>query len=106
MNFYVNTAGTITPHLPARAVSETPKALISASVLMGPQTVKILDHLRKIGDISGVEAAAMYRARSLTKRVAELRGLGFGIESVFSKDHTGQRYVRYFLREDRKEVVA
>jgi hypothetical protein len=83
---------------------EAPKP-VSASSRFCPQTVKILGHLRAVGDISGVEAAAMYRCRSLTKRIAELRADGFGIESVYSKDHTGQRYVRYFLRDDKAHVV-
>lgn len=81
-------------------------APVSASSRFCPQTVTILSHLRRIGNISGVEAQAIYRCRSLTKRIAELRADGFGIASVHSKDNTGQRYVRYFLRDDKKHVVA
>ena len=63
-----------------------------------PQTATVLDHLKKAGSITGVEAAAMYRVRSLTKRIHELRTAGLEIKSVFKTDPINkQRYVRYVL---------
>ena len=41
-------------------------------VSLAPQTAAILNHLRLVGEISGVEAIAMYKARSLTKRISEI----------------------------------
>jgi len=42
-----------------------------------------------------------YSISSLTKRINELRTMGYDIESV-RKQHpvTGQRYTRYFLLEE------
>lgn len=65
---------------------------------MAPQTKTVLDHLHAAGTISGVEAAAMYRVRSLTKRIHELRTMGYDIKSVHKTDPVNrQRYVRYVL---------
>ena len=65
---------------------------------MAPQTKTVLDHLNAAGSISGVEAAAMYRVRSLTKRIHELRSMGYTITSNWKVDPINkQRYVRYVL---------
>ena len=61
------------------------------------QTQKILDHLTKVGSISWVEANDLYRVRSLTRRIADLREAGHDIASEWRKDHLGQRYTRYSL---------
>lgn len=65
--------------------------------LLRPQTHRIAQHLRDVGNISGVEASAMFKTRSLTRRIADLRDCGIEIKSEFKKDSTGQRYVRYVL---------
>lgn len=62
-----------------------------------PMRYKILDLLRTGQDISGVEAAAMYRCRDLPKRISELRAEGHDIRSEQKQDATGQRYNRYVL---------
>ena len=56
----------------------------------------IREHLEQKGSISGIEAAALYRCRSLTKRISELRQTGFAVIAQWHSDRTGQRYVRYF----------
>ena len=58
----------------------------------------ILKHLRNTKGITVREALIEYSISSLTKRVHELRGLGYDIVST-RKSHpvTGQRYVRYTL---------
>lgn len=61
------------------------------------QTDKILDHLRKVGSISFVEANDLYRCRSLTRRIKDLREAGHEIVSEWRKDITGQKYTRYSL---------
>lgn len=66
---------------------------------MAPQTQAILDHLKDLGTISGIEAYNIYKSRSLTKRISELRKMGYDIWSEWRTDHTGQRYVRYWLRK-------
>lgn len=64
---------------------------------MTPQCQTVLEHLRKRGSISGVEAASVYRIRALPRRIADLRALGYQIESELRTDETGQRYARYHL---------
>jgi hypothetical protein len=65
------------------------------------QQKKIIKHLRTAKGLTVREAMIEYSISSLTKRVHELRGLGYDIESVV-KQHpvTGQRYTRYFLLDE------
>lgn len=62
------------------------------------QNQQILEHLKRTGSITMREALIDYSVQSLTKRIQELRALGYKIKSV-SKTHptTGQRYTRYTL---------
>ena len=61
------------------------------------QNDKILTHLRDVGSISWVEANDLYRVRSLTRRIADLRQRGLEIISEWKTDRLGQRYTRYTL---------
>jgi biotin operon repressor len=58
----------------------------------------IIKHLETTNGITVREAMIEYSISSLTKRIHELRGMGYDIESV-RKSHpvTGQRYTRYHL---------
>ena len=73
---------------------------MSKSIRMGTQAYQILEHLKNQGSITGAEAYLMYKSRSTTKRISELRKAGYKITSEWRRDNTGQRYVRYWL--DRK----
>lgn len=73
------------------------KTLIRITPVMAPQTRAIATHLSKTGNISGVEAAAMFKTRHLPARIKELRDAGVVIISSTKYDTTGQRYVRYVL---------
>ena len=64
---------------------------------MKPLTAQILAHLQRAGDISGIEAAALYRCRDLPKRISELRAEGVSIIRHMKQDPTGQRYARYTM---------
>lgn len=65
------------------------------------QHTNILKHLRTTKGITVREALIEYSISSLTKRIHELRGLGYDILST-TKRHpvTKQRYVRYTLHEE------
>ena len=65
------------------------------------QHTKIIKHLQTTKGITVREAMIEYSISSLTKRIHELRGMGYDIESV-RKQHpvTGQRYTRYHLLND------
>lgn len=57
----------------------------------------ITNHLAVVGSISAVEAQALYRCRSLSRRICDLKALGYRINSELKTDATGQRYARYTL---------
>lgn len=65
---------------------------------LSPQATTILDHLKKVGSISNVEAQALYKCRALPRRIADIKATGVNIQSVYKKDATGQRYARYVLQ--------
>jgi succinate dehydrogenase/fumarate reductase flavoprotein subunit len=67
---------------------------------MKPLTQQIYDHLRSEGNISGIEAAALYRCRDLPKRMSELKQAGVLFKRTMKSDHTGQRYARYEIVRD------
>ena len=65
---------------------------------MKNQHTKIIKHLRTANGLTVREAMIEYSISSLTKRINELRAMGYDIESVRKKHPvTGQRYTRYFL---------
>ena len=61
------------------------------------QKEMIADHLLRKKSISWVEANDLYRVRSLTRRIADLRQSGWPITSEWKRDPLGQRYTRYRL---------
>ena len=69
--------------------------LARVAEVMAPQTKSVAIHMTKVGTISGIEAAALFKVRHLPARIKELRNAGVGIKSVTKYDTTGQRYVRY-----------
>lgn len=64
---------------------------------MKTQTAQILEHLKTKGSITQVEASALYKSRSLTRRITDIRQSGHNVKSEWKTDPTGQRYVRYHL---------
>jgi len=65
------------------------------------QHTMILKHLRATTGLTVREAMIEYSISSLTKRIQELRDMGYDIVSN-KKSHpvTGQRYVRYTLQQE------
>jgi predicted DNA-binding transcriptional regulator YafY len=60
----------------------------------------ILNHLRATKGLTVREAMVDYSIQSFTKRISELRKLGYNIEGHKGKHPvTGQRYTRYVLCE-------
>jgi hypothetical protein len=58
-------------------------------------TQTILDHLVRVGNLSSLEAQGMYKCRSLSRRICDIKAKGHKIVAVQKTDATGQRYVRY-----------
>lgn len=73
--------------------------------LLTPQAARVLEHMRKTGSITNVEANAVHRVRSVSRRITEisraLEGSDYEIRREFKRDVTGQLYVRYFLVKSR-----
>ncbi len=64
-----------------------------------PQTKEVLSLLKSKGSLTAIEAGGVIRARSLAKRISELKEAGAPITTETKHDHTGQRYARYHLKE-------
>lgn len=64
---------------------------------LSPQSQIVLTHLRAVGSISALEASAVHRVRSLSRRITEINDAGYPVRKEFKRDVTGQRYVRYSL---------
>ena len=63
------------------------------------QYSKIIKHLRATKGLTQREALLDYSIQSFTARIAELRRMGYAIDSIKSKHPvTGQRYTRYVWR--------
>lgn len=64
------------------------------------QTQVLLNHFKKARSISQREALVDYSIQSLTKRISELRDMGYNIETQHKKHPvTGQRYARYVMKK-------
>lgn len=61
------------------------------------QTQAIARHLLEVGNVSRVEAEAMFKTRNLPGNIKDIRDSGVNIRSDFKVDTTGQRYVRYVV---------
>lgn len=58
----------------------------------------LINHLKKAKSISQREALIDHGIQSLTKRISELRTLGYNIKTQHKKHPvTGQRYARYVM---------
>lgn len=67
---------------------------------MTPQDSSLENHLRQIGSITAVEAATLYKVRSITSNIHRLRRAGLEIVTDFKRDITGQKYARYLFKGD------
>lgn len=62
------------------------------------QKQTILNHFRKVGTISPLEARHVYGIERLASRIDELRQEGFNIATRMKRDPMGKRYAEYVLR--------
>jgi hypothetical protein len=62
----------------------------------------ILNHFKKVGTITQRDAIVEYSIQSLTKRIQEMRQLGYNILSMRKRHKvTGQLYTRYVYLGDK-----
>ena len=68
---------------------------------METKTEKILNHLKKYGNITSLEAIYKYNATRLSAIIYVLRhSRDYNINNIWEKTDDGTRYVRYFLVEN------
>lgn len=64
---------------------------------MAPMTARVLAFLRRYGSISNLEAHDRLQCRSVSRRICDLKELGYDITTERKRDKFGQPYVRYHL---------
>lgn len=64
---------------------------------MGGQARQALNHMRKHGNITRLEAMMYYRISDLPSVILDLRTLGYLIETRMETDHFRAKYARYYL---------
>ncbi len=64
---------------------------------MVSQVSMLMEHFERKDSITGVEAAAVYKIRSLPRRIMDLKERGYVFTHEWKKDVTGQKYMRYIL---------
>jgi hypothetical protein len=70
------------------------------------QQLQIIVHMRNAGGISQRDAILDYSISCLTKRISELRAMGYDIASVkCNHPVTGQRYTRYTLVQEHTDAA-
>lgn len=62
-----------------------------------PMVELLAAHLKSGKSITAIEANALWRCRSLSRRICDLKDAGYKIQRQLRRDTTGQRYARYFL---------
>ncbi len=74
---------------------------IKSKTLLGDKMVSqvsmLMEHFERKDSITGVEAAAVYKIRSLPRRIMDLKERGYVFTHEWKKDVTGQKYMRYIL---------
>lgn len=71
-----------------------------------PQCRQLLDLLEAKGSVTALEAGGVYRIRSLSRRITDLKQAGYKIVRDLTKDTTGQRYARYYLKGQVPQAIA
>lgn len=70
------------------------------------QTSLLLDHFKVTPNISNMEAWNLYGIRSITRRITDLKEMGYVIHSERRVAPNGQRYVRYhFVHQDQRKAA-
>ena len=64
---------------------------------MVSQVSMLMEHFERKDSITGVEAAAVYKIRSLPRRIMDLKERGYVFTHEWKRDVTGQKYMRYIL---------
>lgn len=71
---------------------------IEMNARLTPQMRMILNHVKRVGYITGRAAIMDYGIAALPRRIADLGEMGYGVRTERCKHPaTGQRYVRYYV---------
>lgn len=69
------------------------------NVTLDKQANRVLEHLQTAGSITNVEANAVLKVRSVSRRMTDIIRAGYPIRKETRFDSEGQRYVRYIYEK-------
>lgn len=73
--------------------------MIEMNARLTPQMRMIVNHVKRVGYITGRSALLDYGIAALPRRIADLAEMGYEITTERRKHPaTGQRYVRYYVK--------
>ncbi len=73
---------------------------------LSQQALTVREHLFANPHITALQATGVYRIRSISSRISELKRAGYEITKARKADATGQAYVRYsFSQRQRRRVT-
>lgn len=87
------------PKKAKRGACATPYSNNSTSSYM-TQEERILEHMRKHGSITSMDAFRDHEITRLSGRIHDLRREGYDIETIYETNQYGTRYGRYVLHEE------
>ena len=61
------------------------------------QVEQLRRHFKHFRTITTYEARSVYRIESLSRRIVDLKAMGFQFDTKLKKDLTGKRYAQYTL---------
>ncbi len=64
------------------------------------QEDKVLEHMRRHGSITSMDAFEMYNITRLSAKIFNLREEGYRIDTIRETSKNGTTYGRYILKED------
>ena len=80
---------------------------IEMNARLTPQMRMILNHVKRVGYITGRAASIDYGIAALPRRIADLKEMGYRVTTE-RRQHpaTGQRYVRYYVKPPVDQTTA
>lgn len=73
------------------------KPTLADELALKPSTRRVLAHMRKMGDITVLQAIAAYGTARIAPAVYDLRKVGFKVNTVSKVDAAGHKYTSYSL---------
>lgn len=78
---------------------------LATDMSLPPQPRRILAHLEKGKDITGMEAMIVYHITNLKDCIFKIRNAGHSVRTVMKRDEVGGKYAAYTLEQKPKTVT-